>query len=422
MTSKRYGTSSMVCTEILPLSCMILLWHSLITLTDAKLASMVLSSATSLRANNDSCSVLRPTTSIGIKMGNQKQHLTAQNEMFLPSDPAVPEGFEQYQNWMQPIGPIDDIYMDPTSIPTSKPVSMPIQSGARHTQLPSRSHVSCPLPDTEDSAPAAAALLLRQAVTARRHDANRESVQSHSSYNSINTDTGVNTGRSSVTSLGSISSRSSRRLPPQKTMSSSGSLLLKKTHSRSSSLGGSAKTPLEIPCTYPNCFRTFTRDPDRIRHESSIHSTEVGYTCLLHTCTASCPDSCNNKDHNSPYQNSRADKMKEHLERIHGWRLKQSDIPKSFLKSYERQQRGWICACGTIMGSWHDNEDRIAAHSASCTEGLQTSFKRMSVEERSKDGDRKGGSPDLDKALPRTFNPEDEEWFKDLLQEWSQPH
>lgn len=357
-----------------------------------------------------------------------------QNEMFLPSDPTAPEDFEQYQNWMQSIGPIGDVHMDPTPVPTSTlllmssnyeasaRMSMPIQSGACHPQLPSRSHVSYPLPSANAPAPVAAALLLRQAGTARRQDVNRESVQSHSSYNSIDTDMGVTTGRSSVTSLESLSSRSSRRPPPQKTMSSSGSSLLRKTHPRSSSLGGSANPLSEISCTYPDCSRTFTREPDRIRHESSIHSTEVRYTCLLHTCTASCPDSCNNKDHNSPYQNSRADKMKEHLERVHGWRLKQNEIPKSFLKSYERQQRGWICACGTILGSWHDDEDQIAAHSESCTEGLRMSFKRISVEEPSKNGDGKVGGPALDKALPRIVNPEDEEWVKGFLQEWSQPH
>ena len=354
--------------------------------------------------------------------------------MFLPSDQHVPEDLEPYQNWMQPNRPLDDLHIDPTSVLTSKlpptppdyeasaRISMPIQSGAYHTQFPSRSHVSYPLPYTNSPAPMAAALLLRQAGTSRKQDANRESVQSNSSYNSIDTDMSMYSGRSSVTSLESVTSRSSRRLLPQKTMSPSGSALLKKTHPRSSSLGGSSNPPSEISCTYPNCASTFTREPDRIRHESSIHSTEVRYTCLLHTCTVSCPDGCNNKDHNSLYQNSRADKMKEHLERTHGWRLKQSDIPKSFLKSYERQQRGWVCACGTSLGSWHDNEDRIAAHSASCTEGLQTSFKRMSVEEPGNDGDRKGGSPALGKALPRIINQEDEEWVRGFMQEWSQPH
>jgi hypothetical protein len=50
------------------------------------------------------------------------------------------------------------------------------------------------------------------------------------------------------------------------------------------------------------------------------------------------------------------------------------------------------------------------------------SFKRISVEELSKDGDRKVGGPDLDKALPRIINPEDEEWVKGFLQDWTQPH
>lgn len=369
---------------------------------------------------------------IAIMMDNQDQHLAILNETFPQSDLAVREGSGQYQDWMQPIGSIDDINISPTLGTTSKfsrmppkyeptaRASMPIQSGTHHTQLLSRSHVSHPLPYPNAPAPMAAALLQRQAVTGSKQDVNRDSVQSTSSYNSIETDMSINTKHSSITTVDSQSSRSSRKLPPQKTMSSSVSSVSKKTHRRSSSLGGGSNPPSEIPCTYPGCTSTFTREPDRIRHESSIHKTEVGYTCLLHTCAVSCPDDCTDKHHNSPYQNARPDKMKEHLEKAHGWKLKQSDIPKSFLKSYHRQRRGWICGCGTSVGSWHDNEDRIAAHYVSCTARLQASFRRMSMEEPGEEGYRKGGSPATDKPLPRIYSQEDEDWFKGVLHYWSQ--
>jgi hypothetical protein len=95
--------------------------------------------------------------------------------------------------------------------------------------------------------------------------------------------------------------------------------------------------------------------------------------------------------------------MKEHLEKEHGWSLKQVDIPKSFLKPYERHQRGWRCrVCKTDLGSWHDKECDIDAHSEHCTEGLHTSFKRMSIEEPSNQGLKKLGSADTGKALPET--------------------
>jgi hypothetical protein len=98
--------------------------------------------------------------------------------------------------------------------------------------------------------------------------------------------------------------------------------------------------------------------------------------------------------------------MKEHLEKVHGTRLKQSEIPKEFLNSYERQQRGWVCSsCGEYIGSWHDNRDNIAAHNLFCAAGLQASFKRMSVEVGI-DGERKG--EETEKGWPLLSGEEDQ--------------
>jgi hypothetical protein len=99
--------------------------------------------------------------------------------------------------------------------------------------------------------------------------------------------------------------------------------------------------------------------------------------------------------------------MKEHLEKVHNWSLKQSEIPEEFQHSYERQRRGWVCSsCGESIGSWHDNRDNIAAHYKICREGLQASFKRMSVEELGIDGARKRG--DMEKEWPLLRGQEDQ--------------
>jgi hypothetical protein len=99
--------------------------------------------------------------------------------------------------------------------------------------------------------------------------------------------------------------------------------------------------------------------------------------------------------------------MKEHLEKVHNWSLKQSEIPEAFLHSYERQQRGWVCSsCGEDIGNWHDNRDNIAAHYMICTAGLQASFKGMSVEELGIDGARKGG--DVENEWPLLSGQEDQ--------------
>jgi hypothetical protein len=63
-----------------------------------------------------------------------------------------------------------------------------------------------------------------------------------------------------------------------------------------------------IACSHTTCSKTFTRDADRIRHESQVHRSQPG----LHVCPIiGCP-----KSQGKGY--SRADKVVEHLWKKHG--------------------------------------------------------------------------------------------------------
>jgi hypothetical protein len=98
--------------------------------------------------------------------------------------------------------------------------------------------------------------------------------------------------------------------------------------------------------------------------------------------------------------------MKEHLEKVHGRKLKtMNDVPAAFENGshFEREKRGWRCgACGKWLGSWWDEgldgevggKHIIQRHaSGSCFGGsmtvgngedeleLQTALKRLSVED-----------------------------------------
>ena len=360
-------------------------------------------------------------------MDIQNDGMTTPDEIFSQLDQGASESFDLYQNCMQPTNSIEDINLNLAMEPTTgisqilpnyeitTQLSVPTREAAYRVELPPRFHESNPSRYVETAA-AEAARQLRQGFIRRKQKGNRDSNLSIISYNSADTDISVNTKHSSMTSLESQSSRSSRKFCPQR--SSGSSISLKKTHGRSSSLSVASNPPSEILCTYPNCTTTFTREPDRARHEASKHNSRPSFTCLLHTCAKSCQDDCKNRQHNLPYYNARADKMKEHLEKEHGWSLRQRDIPTSFLKPYERHQRGWRCrVCKADLGSWHDKECDIEAHPEHCMEDLHISFKRMSVEEPGNQGLKKLGSADTDKALPETpldFG-DDEYWTTEFL-------
>jgi hypothetical protein len=99
--------------------------------------------------------------------------------------------------------------------------------------------------------------------------------------------------------------------------------------------------------------------------------------------------------------------MKEHLEKVHNWSLRQSEIPEAFRHSYERQKRGWICrSCGEDVGNWHDNRENTAKHYMNCAAELRASFKRMSFEEPGMGGGRKSG--DLEQEWPLIYGQKDE--------------
>ncbi|KAF4630256.1 hypothetical protein G7Y89_g7891 [Cudoniella acicularis] len=367
----------------------------------------------------------------GRNVASGAQQFHASTEAISQSAFAPANNVDQYQQqWMQPVhdsshDPNAGTFMSdysgfPLNYPTPSRVSMPIQSTTYHTPPPPRSHVSQPPPLTDSAASTVAAFILRQKMIGNIQDLNRDSVQTMSSFSSMETDITPSTNRSSTTTLSSQTSQPPRKLPPQKTMSSSTSS--KKTHRRIPSTGSSTvSSPApRIPCTHPTCTTTFGRPSDRVRHLESIHNNNSGYTCLLHTCSQSCPDACKNEEHiKRPLRNARQDKMKEHLEKVHGWRLeKMSDVPTAFGKSaeWEREKRGWRCGlCGKELGSWWDVDGRreIEEHAESCTGELeleiQGALKRLSVEDPvggligglAKNGSGLRVNVDKDKALPR---------------------
>ena len=359
------------------------------------------------------------------------------NQTISPAVLAATGNFDQHMQWMEPIQDSNPTYdaeqfisnyseFQPNySVPAR--VSMPIESTMYHAPLPSRSHKSQP-PPTDSVASTAAAFILRQKLIGNVQDLNRDSMQTFSSYNSVDTDTTLVTRPSSTSTISSQASQPPRKLPPQRTISSAYSS--KKPHRRICSTGSSSSsTPApRIPCSVSSCTTTFGRPYDRDRHMSSQHNMNSGFTCLLHTCSKFCPDNCSNKEHTRPpLSGSRQDKMKEHLEKVHGRKLKtMNDVPAAFENGshFEREKRGWRCgACGKWLGSWWDEgldgeaggKRLIQRHaSGSCFGGsmtigngedeleLQTALKRLSVEDPlAKNGLGLGIGLDMHKALPR---------------------
>jgi hypothetical protein len=322
------------------------------------------------------------------------------------SGSSLPQDFSQYPNFVDPQSLIHGYSMN-SSTGQSSTLSMVSPSEPNPSTIPSRSRAS--LHFEPHPAVAETGVLLRQSLVKSKQDKRRDLVQSTSSYNSMNSDMSMewSSKHSSTSSFGSQSVQLLRN-SSQKRMHMS----IKKSHSRSSSTSRVSNSiqSFDIPCSYSvseGCTSTFTRDPDRIRHEDVFHINKVRYTCLLHTCAASCSGNCKDKIHHSrPYKNGRPDKMKEHLEKVHNWSLKVNEMPKAFRQSYDWQQKGWICrACGEFIGDWHENRGNIEGHEITCGV-LQASFKRVSVEEPGVGGARKGG--DMEKGWPLPGGQEDQ--------------
>ena len=323
---------------------------------------------------------------------------------------SLPTDFSQYhQDFVEPQSLIHDYSMN-SSTGQPSTLSMVSPSEPNSSTISYRSRASLHF---EPSAAVATTVEdLRQSLFKSKQDKSLDPVQSTSPYSS-HMSKEWSSKHSSTSSFGSQSVQLLRN-SSQKPMHMS----IKKSHSRSSSTSRASNSiqPSDIPCSYSvshGCTSTFTRDPDRIRHEDVFHINKVRYTCLLHTCAASCSEDCKDKIHHSrPYKNGRPDKMKEHLEKVHNWSLKVNEIPKAFRHSYDWRQRGWICrACGRFIGDWHDNRGNIEGHEMICEGVLQASLKRMSVEEPGVGGARKGG--DVEKWWPLPGGQEDQssEWF-----------
>ncbi|KAH8649708.1 hypothetical protein BGZ60DRAFT_198781 [Tricladium varicosporioides] len=400
--------------------------------------------------NLSTISLTAPQAEDVSSIGASEPFLGLQNQAFQPEilDPTLwYDNTMGAQDWMQPINSTTDSSYDPSigldfsfqNFPEYGPAraSMPIQGTPHHNPTP-RSHVSQPVPFRGATAPSHAAYLLREEMTANPQDLQRGSISSTSSHSSIDTfltkldeNSGYSTPSSTTSSWYSqsssplpISNPLPRRLPPTRTMCSS--MSSKRIQHPVSALEGDGNTCLgvRVPCSYPMCSITFSRDADRVRHESVKHSTQGGYICLLHTCSSSCPDNCENKQHKAhPYRNARADKMKDHLHRAHNWTLKQKEIPKAFSKNLKHSRMGWTCGCGIFLGNWHEDEQDIVKHVETCNgepdQALEVDFKRLSVEDPlvlKKEGSVKsrssgmsrstttsrGSNLSIDKALPPT--------------------
>lgn len=228
-----------------------------------------------------------------------------------------------------------------------------------------------PLPQIRRDSSQSVQAVVPYLIHPERLDSSRDSVQSSSSYDSANTGRSTSSKHSSKVSVASsVGSRSVRSLGSRGilgTMSSGTGF--KKGHSRSTS-NSSNTMPSNIPCTEPDCQTTFTRESDRDRHMSTQHD-DVLYECLLNTCTSRCPKHCQDPKHSCGFPRARRDKVRKHLETVHGWKITAKDIPQSWTWSYIRQQVGWSCrSCGAFLGNWTENSDVIAGHADVCNDGL----------------------------------------------------
>jgi hypothetical protein len=91
-------------------------------------------------------------------------------------------------------------------------------------------------------------------------------------------------------------------------------------------------------------------------------------TCLLDTCTASCPDDCSTFSHSHPFHCNREDEMKAHLDSEHSYHDISSPLPDSWSKPYVQTKSGWECArCRESLGTWDARKGTIEAHWEECS-------------------------------------------------------
>ncbi|PVH77266.1 hypothetical protein DL98DRAFT_573906 [Cadophora sp. DSE1049] len=251
--------------------------------------------------------------------------------------------------------------------------SMPLPNATQQTALPQRSHFSAPLPlgnPLTGGSFSSSDDLLRQAMHSGIGNMSRDSVASSSSFSLLDSEFSANSGYTSAPSFADRSAPGSRH-PSSGAISPFSNPTPPTARGRratSSTRKSSSVQSRSIPCRFPPCTVTFSREDVRKRHEKQKHDPEVAtYTCLLDTCNMACDYDCQVPYHNSPFQDTRIDKVKAHLDKNHDWRLTQADIPDYWTKSYEHNKWGWICCdCGTELGSWEVGPRLFAEHFKFC--------------------------------------------------------
>jgi hypothetical protein len=92
------------------------------------------------------------------------------------------------------------------------------------------------------------------------------------------------------------------------------------------------------------------------------------FTCLLDTCTASCPKGCFDLFHYYPFSCNRKYEMKIHLDAEHPYHDIAFPLPASWSKPYVQTGRGWECArCREFLGTWDARKETIEAHWEECS-------------------------------------------------------
>ncbi|PMD39357.1 hypothetical protein L207DRAFT_566375 [Hyaloscypha variabilis F] len=249
--------------------------------------------------------------------------------------------------------------------------SMPLPDAPQQAALPQRSHFSAPLPFGNpltgvSSSSSSGNGLFRQAVHSGIGNMNQDSVASSRSSTLLDSESSTNSRYTSSSSFDDQSAAGARG-PSRGAISPFSQPSLPSARGRRPT-SSTRKSSRSIPCRHPPCPIIFSREDTRSRHEKQKHNPEVAtYTCLFDTCNINCDYDCQVPHHQNPFQDTRIDKMKAHLDKYHDWKLTQADIPDYWTKPFEHCKWGWKCCdCGTDLGSWKTNPRFFVEHFKFC--------------------------------------------------------
>lgn len=144
-----------------------------------------------------------------------------------------------------------------------------------------------------------------------------------------------------------------------------------------------------------DCGSSFSTPADRKRHKDDVcpkTEDKVRYTCLLHVeaptchrlckdishqnkCPVDCPKRSKHDESGTKLYQKRPDKMRKHLEEMHGLSIAQGQIPKAWVWPMKRilvddVRPLWACElCGTLLGRWEEDSALINRHVVKCDAG-----------------------------------------------------